>query len=181
MIKKSKQSATLVYRLYVLRNTARTAIKKNERWIYKCSSKYVSFSNIIDPLTSSSYNCISQAELVREKNIARRETCVNHILVSPDPHHCYADPDPFFQVLCGSGSGSDSSLKLGSGSCSSSKWCESATTGPQSLQGSILNIQASIVSVHGPTWLHLEPKKTLTLMQIWIQLFNLMRIRLFQK
>ena len=138
----------------MLRNTARTAIKKNERWIYKCSSKYVSFSNIIDPLTSSSYNCISQAELVREKNIARRETCVNHarVPVSPDPHHCYADPDPFFQVLCG--------IRI------------------------LLLIEVMRVCDFWstePSGLHFEPKKTLTLMQIWIQLFNLMRIRLFQK
>ncbi len=49
----------------------------------------------------------------------------------------------------------------GSGSCSSSKWWESATTGLQTAQDSILSLQASFVSVHGPPRLHFEPLKPL--------------------
>ncbi len=45
----------------------------------------------------------------------------------------------------------------GSRSCSSSKWCESATTGLQTLQASVLSLQATIFSVHGPPRLHFEP------------------------
>jgi hypothetical protein len=58
-----------------------------------------------------------------------------------------------FRVRLFSCSGSGSSFS------SSSKWCQSATTGLQTLQGSILNLQAYIVSFHGPPWLHLESLK----------------------
>ncbi len=34
-------------------------------------------------------------------------------------------------------------------------------SGQQTLQGSILSLQASIVIVHGPPWLHFEPLKLL--------------------
>jgi hypothetical protein len=78
-----------------------------------------------------------------------------------DSHHFNADPDP------------DPAFHLnadpGSGSCSSSRWCESATTGLQtlpcsflSLHVSILSFHASVFSVHdGPPRLHSEPRKLL--------------------
>jgi|LakMenEpi03Aug12_release.lakeMendotaPanAssembly.Ray.scaffolds.fasta_scaffold443413_1 hypothetical protein len=50
----------------------------------------------------------------------------------------------------------------------SSKSCESATTGLQTLHNSILSLNASIVSVPGPSWLHFEPPQLLNLMGIWI-------------
>ncbi len=36
---------------------------------------------------------------------------------------------------------------------------KSATTGLKTLRGSILSLCASVVSVHGPIWLHFEPLK----------------------
>ncbi len=71
-------------------------------------------------------------------------------------------------------------LQCGSGSCSSSKWYESATTGLQTLQGSNLSLHAFIVSVHGPPWLHFEPLKLLNFEsgRILIHLFTLTRIRI---
>ncbi len=78
-----------------------------------------------------------------------------------------ADPEP-------------TSLKCrsGSGSCSSSKWCLSATIGLLDLQSSIYFLHASIVSVHGSPWLQFEIWSflILTLMRIWIQLLALMLI-----
>jgi hypothetical protein len=52
-------------------------------------------------------------------------------------------------------------MRIRTGYCSSSKWCKSGTTGVQTLQGSILNLHASIVSVHCPPLLHVEPLKLL--------------------
>ncbi len=40
-------------------------------------------------------------------------------------------------------------------------WCESATTSLQTLHGSILTLNASIVCAHNPPWLHFEPVKLL--------------------
>ncbi len=48
-----------------------------------------------------------------------------------------ADPDPAFH------------FNADPGPAPHQKWWESANTGLQTLQGSILNLQASIVSVHG--------------------------------
>jgi hypothetical protein len=58
--------------------------------------------------------------------------------------------------------------------------CESATTGRLTLHGSISSLQTSIVSAHCPPCLHCEPLKllNLTLMQIRVQLFALMQIRI---
>ncbi len=66
-----------------------------------------------------------------------------------DPLHFDADPDQTFPLWCGSGS------------CSSSKWCESPTTGAQALQDSTLSLHASTVGVHGPPRLHFEPLRNL--------------------
>ncbi len=57
-----------------------------------------------------------------------------------------ANPDPLFLFSLWCLSGSKSSLWCGSGSCSSSKSCKYATTGLQTLHGSILSLHASIVS-----------------------------------
>jgi hypothetical protein len=70
--------------------------------------------------------------------------------------------------------------------------CESTITGLWTLQGSILSLHASIVSVNGPPYLHFEPLKLLNfdfnadldphqlfpLMWIRIQLVSLMHIRI---
>jgi hypothetical protein len=68
------------------------------------------------------------------------------------------------------------------GFCSSSKLYDSATTGLQTLHGSILSLCASIVSIHGPLWLHFEPLQLLSFdfnaYGIRIQLFTVMRIRI---
>jgi hypothetical protein len=39
--------------------------------------------------------------------------------------------------------------------------CESATNGQQTFQGHIVSFHASIVSVHNPSWPHVEPLKLL--------------------
>ncbi len=61
------------------------------------------------------------------------------------------------------GSRSLFSLCCGSGSCSSSQRFESAISGLQTLQGSILSLHASIMSAHGtltdPPRLHFEPPR----------------------
>ncbi len=69
-----------------------------------------------------------------------------------------------FSVWCGSGAGFDWSVWCGSqsGSCSSSKWWESPTTGLQILYGFILSLSASILSVHDPSRLHFEPPQLLS-------------------
>ncbi len=68
---------------------------------------------------------------------------------------------------------SDFSLKCGSGSCSYTKWCESANTGLTTLQDSILSLHDSILSLWS-SWI-------LTSMRIRIQLLFLMRIQFPQK
>jgi hypothetical protein len=65
-----------------------------------------------------------------------------------DPHHFNANPDPSFPF--------DSDPDPTLAARSSSQWCKFSTTGLQTLHGSILNFRASIVSVHGPPWLHFE-------------------------
>ncbi len=67
---------------------------------------------------------------------------------------------------CGSGlgfsleCGSDFHFHADSDPAPSSKWCESETYS-QTLQGSILSLHATIVSVHDPQWLYFEPPKLL--------------------
>ncbi len=68
-----------------------------------------------------------------------------------DPHHFNADPDPAFHL---NADPDPASLQCGSKYCSSSRWCESATTG----------LQASTLSVHGSI-LSLENSWILTLMR----------------
>jgi hypothetical protein len=87
------------------------------------------------------------------------------------------------------------SLWCGSGSCSSPKWCKSATTRQPSLHGSILSLYASTVSIcgHSPPLLHCQPLQLLNFdlnegpypdrafhlrIRIWIQLPKKMRIRI---
>jgi hypothetical protein len=70
-----------------------------------------------------------------------------HFNLNPDP-----DPDPDLTLMW-------IRIWSGFGSFSSSKWRESATTGLKTLHGSILSLYASVVSVHGPLWLHFEPLK----------------------
>ncbi len=59
-------------------------------------------------------------------------------------------------------------------------WWESATTGLQALQGFILRLQASIVSIRGPPRLCFEPLSfwIVTFMRIRIQFFTPLRIRI---
>ncbi len=66
-----------------------------------------------------------------------------------------------FDLSLECGSWSHFLLRCGSGSCSSSKWCESAITGLPTLQGSILSLHASILNDHGPPRLRFEPLKLL--------------------
>ncbi len=66
-----------------------------------------------------------------------------------DSHHFSADPDqpdPAFHFNAVSGSGS----------CSSSTSCESATTGLQTLQSSILSLNAFLLGFHGFYFKHLK-------------------------
>ncbi len=78
-------------------------------------------------------------------------------IIRPDPTFLHRKPVLRFRfsgfalsLWCGSGS--DISIWCRSRSCSSSNWCESATTGQQTIHSSVLNLCASIVKVHGPFW-----------------------------
>jgi hypothetical protein len=69
-----------------------------------------------------------------------------------------------FSIWCGSGAESDFSVWCGSqtGSCSSSRWWKSPTTGLQILYYSVFSLHASIVSVHDPPRLYFEPPHLLS-------------------
>ncbi len=81
-------------------------------------------------------------------------------------YHLDVDPESgyLFSIWWGSGAGSDLSVWCGSqsGSCSSSKWWESPTTGLQVLYYCIFSLHASIVSVHDPPRLYFEPPQLLS-------------------
>ena len=92
-----------------------------------------------------------------------------------DPHPSNADPDPAFHFHADPDRIQPFTfMRSEPGSCFSSKLWESATIVLQTLQGSILSLQTSIVGVHGPPRLYFEPLKfwILTLMRIRIQLFT---------
>jgi hypothetical protein len=116
-----------------------------------------------------------------------------------DPYHLDADPDSHLNATL-------TLMRSGSGSCFSSKWCESATICLQtlslyrsilSLYDSILSSYGSILSLHSshfePPRLHCEPprphmtqfcastlhsSRILTLIRIRIRLFTLIRIQI---
>ncbi len=53
------------------------------------------------------------------------------------------------------------SMRIWSGSCSSSKLCEFVTSGLQTFQNPISSLHTSFMSVDSPPWLHFEPLKLL--------------------
>ncbi len=105
-----------------------------------------------------------------------------------DPHHFNSDPDPDPHQSNGNLQPlvyrhSRGPFWASRDQESAPMWWEPATTGLQTLQGSILSLQDSIVSVHGPPLLCFEHLKLLNIdfnadNRIRIQLFTLIRIRI---
>ncbi len=95
-------------------------------------------------------------------NLCSRCTFGGDLNAGSEGLHTVADPRHFkfsirFNHSLKCGPGSDFSLSCGSGS--SSTWCESATTGIQTLQDYILSLHTSLVNGHCPSWLNLKSLK----------------------
>ncbi len=150
-------------RVYFLCTSVLSALS---RWILKSSFSQLCTLAVLRIRIEKSKQCCGSASRWCECWSGSLFT----LLCGSDPTFLLdADPDLTCNFLCGSRSGS----------CSLSKCCDPATTGLQTLHGSIFSLHASFFSVHGLLWLHFESPQLLilTLMWIWIRHLIIMRIR----
>jgi hypothetical protein len=101
------------------------------------------------------FKMVASGRVVDPHNFNADPDLVFNLNANLDPaFHFNADPDPAFHF--------NADPESGSRSCSS-KQCESVSTGLYTLQGSILSLHASLMSVHGPPRRHFELLKLLNL------------------